>query len=289
MSDSGVDGKTLLRTLERGLKMLEAIADYEGGATAKELSSTLDIKLGTCYHLLRTLVTNGYVSRLSSGRYGIGHRVNSLSRRLQERPGFYPGPSPYLSALLDRLNARTHETSSLSGWVNGRFVLQRSVPGPRGLRIRNLEIGYADDLHARASSKAVLAFLHKEQIADMFPGVTLKARTRNTITDYDELLGEFARVRRRGYALDLEEFSWGTCCISAAFFDQSRIPRGSFSVSVPRARFHAARAAALVRQVQEVAALASDLLRARKISPEGPNNGPGSGRQQENDEAESRY
>ncbi|WP_406631393.1 helix-turn-helix domain-containing protein [Amycolatopsis sp. WGS_07] len=82
---------TLLHTLERGLQVLEAVAAADGTATAKVLSRQLGIKIGTCYHLLRTLVASGHVVRLSGGRYDVGPKAASLSRHLQRRSG--PSPS----------------------------------------------------------------------------------------------------------------------------------------------------------------------------------------------------
>ncbi|MEV0390162.1 IclR family transcriptional regulator [Nonomuraea sp. NPDC050643] len=253
--------KTVLHTLERGLQVLEAVAAADGTATAKVLSRQLDIKLGTCYHLLRTLLAGGYVVRLPGGRYDVGHRAASLNRHLQRRSG----PSPELAVILTRLHNRTHETSYISGWYHGTLTLQQYISGLHAVIVGNLDVGYTGQMHARASCKAVLAFLPEEQVAAMFKGVELAAVTPHTIVDYDHLTVELARVRRQGYSVDREEFSEGVCCVSAPFFDETGSPTGAYTVSVPTARFHE-RQAALTMAVREAASMATGFLRAGHLA-----------------------
>jgi len=254
-----------LHTLERGVRLLEAIAAGDGTATAKVLGRQLDLKIGTCYHLLRTLVGSGHVVRLPGGRYDIGPRSAALGRHLQRRAG----PSPELAVILTRLHNRTHETSYLSGWYRGGLVLQHFLAGLHSLHVVNLDVGYTGHMHARASCKAVLAFLPREQVATMFEGVELAAVTARTITDFDELTRELARVRRQGYAVDDEEFDEGVACVSAPFFDADGAPVGAFTVSAPVTRF-VVRQVGLTAGVREAASIATGLLRTGRLTVPAP-------------------
>ncbi|MFF5208358.1 IclR family transcriptional regulator [Streptosporangium sp. NPDC000396] len=266
LGDAGRGGentetKTVLHTLERGLLVLEAVATADGAATAKVLSRKLDIKIGTCYHLLRTLLATGHVVRLPGGRYDVGPRAASLSRHLQRRSG----PSPELAVILTRLHNKTKETSYVSGWYHGTLILQHYLSGLHAVSVGNLDVGYTGHMHARASCKAVLAFLPEEQVAAMFEGVELAPVTSRTITDYDEFVAELARVRRQGYALDQEEFDEGVSCVSAPFFDDSGSPVGAFTVSVPATRFRE-RQAWLTTEVREASSMATGLLRTGRLT-----------------------
>ncbi|HWN32180.1 MAG TPA: IclR family transcriptional regulator [Pseudonocardia sp.] len=254
-----------LHTLERGVRLLEAIAAGDGTATAKVLGRQLDLKIGTCYHLLRTLVGSGHVVRLPGGRYDIGPRSAALGRHLQRRAG----PSPELAVILTRLHNRTHETSYLSGWYRGGLVLQHFLAGLHSLHVVNLDVGYTGHMHARASCKAVLAFLPREQVATMFEGVELAPVTARTITDFDELTRELARVRRQGYAVDDEEFDEGVACVSAPFFDADGAPVGAFTVSAPVTRF-VVRQVGLTAGVREAASIATGLLRTGRLTVPAP-------------------
>ncbi|WP_131735459.1 IclR family transcriptional regulator [Actinomadura roseirufa] len=260
MTETEKDAPTVLHTLDRGLQVLEAVAAVDGTATAKVLSRQLGIKIGTCYHLLRTLVATGYLVRLAGGGYDVGPRAASLSRHLQRRAG----PLPGLSVILTRLHNKTKETSYISGWYHGTPVLQHYLTGAQALRVGTLDVGYSGNMHARASCKAILAFLPTEQVATMFEGVPLDALTPRTITDFDSLTVELARVRHRGYALDLEEYASGVSCVAAPFFNGAGTPAGTFTVSVPVSRF-TERQALLTREVREAASMATTLLRTGRL------------------------
>ncbi|MEQ4725335.1 IclR family transcriptional regulator [Nonomuraea sp. B19D2] len=260
-SDDEREKTTVLHTLERGLLVLEAVAAAEGAATAKVLSRQLGLKLGTCYHLLRTLVATGYLVRLPGGCYDAGPRAASLSRHLQQRAG----PSPELAVILTRLHNKTQEASYLSGWRHGTLTMQHYLSGLHAVSVGGLDVGYTGHMHARASCKAVLAFLPEEQVAAMFEGVELAPLTPRTITDYDAFVAELAQIRRQGYALDREEFSEGVSCVAAPFFDGSGSPVGAFTVSVPMTRF-LPRQTWLTTEVREASSIATGLLRTGRLT-----------------------
>lgn len=260
---------TTLKTLVRGIAVLEAIAEDPGATTAKHLSRKLDLKIGTCYHLLRTLKDGGYVVRGSAGEYDLGPRAAALGRGLTARTR----PQPQLSVILTRLHAKTHETSYISGWHRGRLTLQDYLESEQSLRVGGLQAGHSGDLHCRASSKAVLAFLPAEQVETMFHGVPMSSRTPSTITDYDELVMAMARTRRMRYAEDLEGFAEGVCCVSAPFFGADGTPAGSFSVSAPVSRYQRFQPQ-LAASVLEAAGMATHLLATGRLAAPGSFSAP---------------
>lgn len=255
-------GETVLLTLQRGLGVLEAVAASNGNSTAKGISRQLGLNLSTTYHLLRTLRSCGYVVRLPGGVFDVGPSSAALSRRLQLRAG----PAPELSALLTRLHNKTQDTTYICGWFQGAITLQQLIEGVRAVSVHTLEAGYTGDMHARASCKAILAYLPEDQVEMMFSGVELRAITPQTVVDYEGLVCSLAQIRRQGYALDLEEFADDVCCVSAPFFGPSDFPVGSFTVSVPSSRFKAMRDK-LIADTRDVAVTATNLLRAGRIAP----------------------
>lgn len=254
----------ILQTLVRGLEVLQAVADMSGEATAKTVSRQLNLTLGRCYHILRTLKAAGYIVRLPGGRVDIGPRGASLGRQMHAR--FEPPPE--LFAVLSRLNSRTQESSYVSGWHHGVLTLLQFISGEQALSVRGLDVGYTGDMHARASCKAVLAHLSREQIDIMFRGVELRRLTTHTHRDADSLMVELGNIRRQGYALDWEEFSDGICCASAPYFDHDSAPVGSYTVSAPVTRFRGSQRD-LVAAVQEAAAIATNLLRTHRLTVPG--------------------
>ncbi|WP_441245894.1 helix-turn-helix domain-containing protein [Kitasatospora sp. McL0602] len=70
---------TLIASAQRALRLLEAVARYPRGATAKQLARDTGLALGTAYHLLRTLVHDRYLER-REGHYLTGPAVAGLTR-----------------------------------------------------------------------------------------------------------------------------------------------------------------------------------------------------------------
>ncbi|MBB3664513.1 DNA-binding IclR family transcriptional regulator [Prauserella sediminis] len=261
--DAGAEG-TVLQTLARGLSVLEAVAERNGSATPKSLARQLGLKQATCYHLLRTLRAEGYVIRLPGGQFDVGPRGLALGKNLSARTA----PSPDIAAILARLHNKTGETAYVCGWFHGTILHQQVISGQQSLIVKNLDVGYVGNMHARASCQAILAYLPTSRVTTMFEGTPLTKLTDNTIGTFDDLLEELGTIRRREYALDIEAFAIDVCCVAAPFFDPSGAPAGSFTVSVPVSRFARARGS-LVKEVREAGAMATHLLRTGRLSPPG--------------------
>jgi DNA-binding IclR family transcriptional regulator len=54
----------VLQTVQRALRVLSLIAEHPQGLTVRQISKALELNTSTCYHLLNTLVVNGYLDRL---------------------------------------------------------------------------------------------------------------------------------------------------------------------------------------------------------------------------------
>jgi IclR family acetate operon transcriptional repressor len=244
-----------LLTLQRGLRLLEAIAEDNGSATAKSLSYRLGLKKGTCYHLLRTLEEEGYIVRLAGGRFTLGGRIAVLQDSVRSALA----PLPRFVDLLVKLHEQLEETVYISGWCEGDIVLQRYIEGSKSVHVGSLEIGYRENMHARASGKAILAFLPVGRLRAYFATRGLPPRTPSTITDLGSLVEHLETVARHGVAVDIEEFSQDVCCVAASFFDRKAFPLGSYAASVPAMRFEARRTE-LISAVRQAAVEASRYL-----------------------------
>ena len=107
-----------------------------------------------------------------------------------------------------------------------------------------------------ALGKVVLALAAPEVLERYVRKPGLRRFTAHTITDADVLRAELAETRRRGYAVEREEFDDDFCCVAAPVRD----PRGRFlgvvGISMSRRAFddeHEALAATLL----DVAAVAA--------------------------------
>jgi IclR family acetate operon transcriptional repressor len=224
-------GGTTIRSVSRAARILRLVAEREG-RTAKEIAEELALPVPTSHHLLKTLVSEGLLTKDSRRQYHLGPATGALSEAFIRRSA----PQEHLVGELRRLALATGETGYLSGWWNDEVVVLASVEGTRAVRVAGLHVGFTGDAHARSSGKLLLA-LAPPAVRDLHLSKHPPSRlTRHTIVQRDMLDAEFARIRQRGYAFDEEEFREGVACVSAPVIDHGLIS-AAFTVSAPVERF----------------------------------------------------
>lgn len=96
------------QTLDRGLRLLQLVADAPGGVTVTEAASRLGVGRAVVYRLVGTLVEHGLVRRDAAGRLRLGVAVLHLARRAQ--PLLAGTAVPALRALAESVGATAHLT-----------------------------------------------------------------------------------------------------------------------------------------------------------------------------------
>jgi DNA-binding IclR family transcriptional regulator len=109
------------------------------------------------------------------------------------------------------------------------------------------------DLHTGASGRAVMAFLTDDERARVIEHSKLAPATANTITSPEALERALETVRRKGYALSVEERRLGGVGLAAPVFGRGRQIVGAVGLSLPTARFAPDDEARLARLVTDCA------------------------------------
>jgi len=230
--DSERQASTGLRTLDRGLGVLDMLAHQPDGATVKELSQSLNLNLSTCYHLVKTLGDRGYLSKAADRKIHLGPALGNLygaySRQLR--------PERDLLPILAHLSKVTGETSCASSWDGGDVVLRAVVEGPQILRVSGLQPGLRNAAHSRSAGKAMLAYLGEPGLTHFLETHQLTPQTPRTITDPELLRKELVAIASQGFAEDPGEFSEGICALAAPYFDAGGSVLGALSVPMPLSR-----------------------------------------------------
>jgi IclR family transcriptional regulator, acetate operon repressor len=230
----------LLGTVRRALRVLDYLAEREEPVPIKQLAAELGLNISSAYHVMNTLAVDGYVSRDDrSGAFGLGAKTARLGDAYARS---WP-VGPELRALAGSLGAETGENAYLAMVQRDDVVITDIVESRQRVRVHALHRGYSADLHARALGKAVLAYRDAADVREHFAAHPPRRITQRTLVTMTAIETDLERVRRRGYAEDLEEFCEGVCCLGAAFFTADGKPGGSLSVSVPSFRYRTVRSA----------------------------------------------
>ncbi|MET9132194.1 IclR family transcriptional regulator [Streptomyces antibioticus] len=222
------DGPTLITSVQRAFRLLEAVSAHENGAPAKQLARETGLPLATAYHLLRTLVHDGYLRKLDDGGFVLGDRLQTLytSGRGQ---ALLSRVRPTLAALRDELGTAAY----LTFYEEGEIRVAEIVDGPRTPRV-DLWVGFEDAGHATALGKCVLRELDDEARKDYLSRHHLADLTPRTITSTFTLLRQLDSSPVAPAVTDLEEYSLGTVCVAVPVYSGQIL--GSLGVSLPADR-----------------------------------------------------
>lgn len=246
---------TRIQSVARASQLLLWIANQPHGATAKEIALAQGLALPTTYHLVNTLVDQGFLAKDVHRRYILGRSSAILAQSYLRGKSV----SENLLAAMRELASRTQETAYLADWGERDIRVLASVEGSHIVRVAEVASGPYEHGHARANGKVLLAYAWpevREAYLNSHPPVRL---TDATICEPDELERELERIRRRGYAYDEEEYAVGVSCVAAPLLQNGRIV-AAFGLSVPTGRFRTKK--------QELTGTLLEIVRGCSIDPD---------------------
>jgi DNA-binding IclR family transcriptional regulator len=98
--------------------------------------------------------------------------------------------------------------------------------------------------------KVMLAYMAPDEQAAVLAQLEIKRRTQNTISNVQDLHAHVQKVRRSGYAWDLEENEPHIRCVAAPIWDHAGNVNASLSITGPVVRMPMARLRQLAPLVQ---------------------------------------
>ena len=225
--------KPRIQSAVRTVAILLAVADSPNGLRAKEIMDKLGLSRQVTYHLIHTMHGTGIIRKNDSNKYVLGLAAVSIAE------GFHRqlAPPEHLARRVRSIVAATGETAYASGWVDGEIVALATARGESPVGAAQVPQGYSGYAHARAAGKLLLAMVDPAVRQSYLAKHPLEARTAKTITDPDDLMREFERIRSNGYAVDNEEFHEGLQCLAVPV--EGLGGRFVLGISVPKQRFDA--------------------------------------------------
>lgn len=217
-------GPTLIGSVVRALSLLEAVAEHGRPAQAKTLARLTGIPLPTTYHLLRTLVHEGYLERTEDG-YVVGDLPTHLALAGREASVTLRARR-VLRTLHDDLGAAAY----LAVVDDGEIELVDIVDSPAAPRT-DLWVGLHDAAHATALGKAIIGALPEDERRAYLATHPMADLTPRTHTDARALLAELDE--HPAVVVDSQEYSLGTTCVAVPV--RGRVV-GAVAVSVPLAQ-----------------------------------------------------
>jgi IclR family acetate operon transcriptional repressor len=199
-----------------------------------DIASELGLSKAVVHRILTGLRSRELVHLGLDRRYALGPGALALGLAYLRNIDVRSIARPEMELLSTELN----ETSTLSIVVGDKRVYVDQITPPRDV-IMSVQVGQSYPLHAGSSSKAILAFAPEELAARVLER-PLEMLTDSTVSDATQLSAELRDIRKRGYAVSLEERQPGAGSVAAPLINHLDEPVGSISVCGPadRIRLH---------------------------------------------------
>jgi IclR family acetate operon transcriptional repressor len=235
-----------ITSVQRCLRLLSLFAQAPDGLSASEVARQSGLPVSTVHRFLVNLENAGFLAYSNAGKYHLGISSFSIGHAALAQLDIRRLSYPYLQAL----NQSTRETIHLIVRHGLSAVYVEKLDSPEKLRIFS-HIGASVPLYCTAVGKVMLAYLAQNELEATLRQIELRRVTANTICDRPELQRHLQRVRKNGYAFDLEEHEAHIRCVAAPIWDPSGAVNASLSLTAPVVRMPMLRLRKLVPLIQE--------------------------------------
>jgi DNA-binding IclR family transcriptional regulator len=226
---------TLIGSVQRALRLLEAVGEERGGATAKQLARKAGLPLGTTYHLLRTLAHEGYLQRVD-GAYVYGRAIGSLGRHRELREG-----RAAITSGLNRLREELGAATYFATYRDGELEVVEVSQGPGTEAVEEwADFGVTGNAHA--IGQCLLGQLDREGRLDYFARHRPQSLTRRTVTETNVLLRRLEARPLGRPVLEQQEYMPGVVCAAVPIMVGAAVC--TIALSLPVAQSHRLPAAA---------------------------------------------
>ncbi|HLW84764.1 MAG TPA: IclR family transcriptional regulator [Candidatus Sulfotelmatobacter sp.] len=234
-----------ITALQRGLRLLQLFSQSSRGLTAKQVAGLSRLPVSTVHRFLANLESAGFLNCGGDGIYHLGIACFAIGQSALGQLDIRRVSLPHLR----ELNQQTRETIHLTVRHGLSAVYVEKLDSPEPLRIHS-RIGAAVPLYCTAVGKVMLAHMPREERDQVLPQLELKRLTPNTVGSRQELEAELFRVKKNGYACDLEENELHIRCIASPIWDHTGSVHASLSITAPTVRMAVSRLRQLAPMIQ---------------------------------------
>jgi IclR family transcriptional regulator, acetate operon repressor len=220
-----------VKSLDRGLDILEYVASAPEPPSFSQLLTNLRIPRSSLFHLLTNLLSRNFLERdPQSEHYRLGAEVIAIARKVK-RPSLRDRVTP----LLHQLSQDVRETCGFYVRVEDSVEVVASAISTQALSY-TMKVGMNAPLYAVSAGKIVLSELNTEELSHYLARATFAPVTPHTVRAKNRLKKELAQVKATGFAYSREEFTLGITAIATAVRIEGKFC-GAINLAVPTARF----------------------------------------------------
>lgn len=187
--------------LEKGMDIIELLADAESGLTISEISERLKRRMSELFRIIVVMEARGWLQKdPATSRYSVAYHVLKLAHRGTPSQSVTLAAAPVIHELSTRINQSCHLVV-LSG-IQGLVILrQENQKRHANLSVR---LGATLDLITSCSGHVLLAYLDESEREALLGSIPKPWRMSRAA-----LMKTLERVRKRGYELQRSPITVG--------------------------------------------------------------------------------
>lgn len=212
-------GKTFFnRSLERALRILNALSNEGPALSLAQLSETLNLPRATVLRLSSTLMSFGFLRQDPlSKQYALGMRVLELAKSVSDSFSLRKIASPHLNVLQTKIG----KTIFLAVLDNDEVFYIDKIDDPGNPISFTSTVGTRRPPYWGMLGFVLMAYLPDNEIKRILHKQPLKAFTSKSITKKEEFIKWLGKVRSQGYVVDTEMAFDGITGIGTPIFDHT--------------------------------------------------------------------
>jgi len=226
------DSKNLNQSIIKAFTLLNAFTADKKEWGVRELATKSGYNKSTTYRLLSTLVSLNAVQQNENEKYSLGSKLFELGNRVS----LYQSLINATKIPIRDIAIEIQETVLFGVLKDNQVFYINKAESIQGLKI-STSVGSFQPIHATAIGKVLLAFSSETKKENILKSLSFTAITKNTITKKNVFINTLGKIKKQGYALDLEEFELGLICVAIPIFNKNNKLIGSISASGPSSRF----------------------------------------------------
>ena len=226
---------TDLNSTEKVLKILKAFLPGDKPRGNLELSRMTGIHPASVNRILSILKLEGFVQQESIAKlYKLGPALAVFGHAIRRSSIDHLRniADPHLRSLREKVQ----ESVGLSVLTEEGLLEPIQLRGPQPVSVA-FGNGTRMAMNCNAGAKAVLAFLHEDQLQNIVnANLKLPIFTSNTLASWDQLTAQFEKIRQTGFAYDIEEFNRDVMSVGAPVLNAAHHPVCAVTIVVPSLR-----------------------------------------------------
>lgn len=223
----------MLQTIQKAGELLALFDREHADWGVREVALKLKMAKSSTHDLMASLAQLGFLNKTENNRYRLGWRLVTLSETLLATTELLREARP----VMEELAAQYQETIHLAVLDDTQAVYVDKLEGKQAVRVELTTLGARLYAHCSALGKVLLAYSPEAEVKRIIRTAGLPRFTPNTITAEEELEQALAKIRKQGYAYDLEEILPDLCCVAAPIYNYAGQVIAAISMSLPAYRF----------------------------------------------------